>query len=141
MDISKLTDAAELAKAIPHAQALGMSFVEIGQGHAIMQLPYDEKLIGDPQTGVIHGGAVFALMDTCAGAAVMSHPDAKGYTATIDLRVDYMRSATPGQTLRTRADCYRYGRSVAFVRAVAYDEDEARPVAVANGAFVASKGE
>jgi uncharacterized protein (TIGR00369 family) len=141
MDISKLTDAAELAKAIPHAQALGMSFVEIGQGHAIMQLPYDEKLIGDPQTGVIHGGAVFALMDTCAGAAVMSHPDAKGYTATIDLRVDYMRSATPGQILRTRADCYRYGRSVAFVRAVAYDEDEARPVAVANGAFVASKGE
>lgn len=129
--------ARRFTEAIPHCAALGMKLTHIGDGEAVIEMPYDERFIGDPRTGVIHGGAVSALMDTCCGAAVMSHPQAPAITATIDLRIDYMRPATPGQTIRARATCYRVTKSVAFVRAVTLDDDEDRPVATAAGTFTA----
>jgi uncharacterized protein (TIGR00369 family) len=135
------TIARQFIEALPHSRALGMQLDAISEGTATISMPYDERLIGDPATGVIHGGAVSALMDTACGASVMSHPQAGFSTATLDLRIDYMRPATPGQTIRARAECHHVTRSVAFVRAVATDDDDSRPVAMATGAFtVEQKG-
>ncbi|MBK0326539.1 PaaI family thioesterase [Rhodobacteraceae bacterium F11138] len=137
--VDKAILARQFIEAIPHAKALGMRLTEIGQGNAKIEMDYDEKLIGDPKTGVVHGGAVSAMMDTCCGAAVMSHPSAPAGTATIDLRIDYMRAAMPGQKIRTSAICYHITRSVAFVRATATDDDEDRPVATASGSFTVER--
>lgn len=127
--------------ALPYAKALSMDVTEIGDGKAVTAMPYDTRLVGDPDTGVIHGGAVSALLDTCAGAAVMSHPSVTTAAATLDLRIDYMRPANAGQTIVASAECYHVTRSVAFVRATAVDDDADRPVATATATFTLAHGD
>ncbi len=126
-------------ESLPHCMALGMALNSIGEGEAEFAMPYAEALIGDPDTGVIHGGAVSALMDTCAGAAVMSHPRAGYATATLDLRIDYMRAAKPGATVTAHAICYHMTKAVAFVRVSAQDGTSDVPVAAATGAFAVQR--
>ena len=53
---------------------------------------------------VIHGGVVTTLLDAACGAAVMSAGIAKVPTATIDLRIDYLRSAKPKAQIRAKGN-------------------------------------
>lgn len=120
----------------PQAKALGVESVSLEKGVAVLKAPYREELVGDPDTGVIAGGVVTTLLDHCCGQAVHTALDKFSYIATLDLRIDYMRPAEPGKDIFARAHCFKVTRSVAFVRAVAYEDDPDDPVAAASAAFM-----
>ena len=120
----------------PQARALGFETVSLDHAVAVLKVPYDPKLVGDPDTGVIAGGVVTTLLDHCSGQAVHAALDSFKYIATLDLRIDYMRAAEPGKDIIARAHCFKVTRNVAFVRAVAYDNDPEDPVAAATAAFM-----
>ena len=121
---------------IPHNKALGLRMTELERARATFVLPYDAKLIGNPDTGVLHGGAITALLDACSGASVFAALAEWSSIATLDLRIDYLRAGEPGKAITARAHCYRLTRNVAFTRAVAFHEDEADPIATSMGTFM-----
>jgi uncharacterized protein (TIGR00369 family) len=112
---------------IPHNRALGMKVLSISRAEAIFALPYAAKLVGNPDTGVLHGGAITALLDAASGAAVFAALTDWVPIATLDLRIDYLRAAEPGHDVVARATCYKLGKNVAFTRAIAYHQDAAAP--------------
>ena len=120
----------------PHSRALGFEVLDVAKGTATLKVAFREDLIGDPQAGVIAGGVVTALLDHVCGHAVMMGLDSLTAIATLDLRIDYMRAALPGHGVIAKADCYKVTRSIAFVRASAWDLDPNDPVATAQAAFM-----
>ena len=124
------------AEFVPHNRALGMTFVDYGDGMAQIVLPYRADLVGNPETGVLHGGVLSSLLDSACGASVMLKMKIPTQIATLDLRIDSLRAAVPGRDLYARATCYKLSRNVGFVRATAFHDDEDDPVASAAGAFM-----
>ncbi len=133
--------AAAMNGVAPHAAALGIETVGFDGDVAILKTPYRAELVGDPDTGVIAGGVVTALLDHACGQAVFAALKSPTTIATLDLRIDYMRSAEPGKDVFCRAHCYKVTRSVAFVRASAYDDTVDDPVATAQAAFMLNSSE
>ncbi len=125
-----------MATASPHMRALGVRFTRVDDGVVVAELPYRADLVGDPITGVLHGGVVTTLLDSTAGAAVFSRLSTPMPIATLDLRIDYLRPSTPHKPLRARVECFKLTHHVAFTRGIAFNEDEDDPVASMAGTFM-----
>jgi len=121
---------------VAHIRELGIEVEERLPRGVVMRLPYREELVGNPDTGVLHGGAVTTLVDSASGFAAMASLPELGPVATLDLRIDYLRPAAAGEDLLVRAVCYRLTRRIAFVRAEAYQQSPDDPVAAAMGTFM-----
>ncbi len=128
--------AVQMLEGSPHARALGIEAVSLDPSEALTKIRFQPELVGDPDTGVIAGGVVTALLDHTMGQAAMASMTVYSSIATLDLRIDYMRPAEPGHDIFCRAHCYKMTRTVAFVRAQAYDRDINDPVATAQAAFM-----
>lgn len=123
----------------PQAKALGFRFVSVEPGRGSIEVPWRADLVGNPDTDVIAGGVVTSLLDHTCGMAIISASKEFMATATLDLRIDYMRPAAPRAGVTAMAHCYKLTRSIAFVRAEAWDVDPSDLIATAQGAFVINR--
>lgn len=120
-----------------HGGWLGMRYHGHGADWLELALPWREELVGISGSGILASGPIISLMDNATSMAVWTRLGHFRAQVTVDLRVDYMRAAVPGRTVIGRGECYKLGRTIAFVRGIAYDGDIADPVAHVTGTFMA----
>ena len=119
-----------------HGKVIGTRYHNHGADWCELAIPYDERLIGDPETGVIASGPILALMDMACSTAAWLKRGGFVPHATLDLRIDYLRPARVGATVIGHGECYRVTRSIAFVRGHAHDGDADDPLAHVAGTFM-----
>jgi uncharacterized protein (TIGR00369 family) len=132
--------AARLMGLTPYIEGIGGEVLEIGREHALARLPYGPHLVGDPDSGVVHGGVITGLLDHTSGMAVMGALREPMPIATLDLRIDYMKPATPGEAIVAECHCVKVTHEIAFVRGSAYHGDASDPIALCTGAFILMRG-
>ena len=119
----------DLVEHVPHCKRLGIEVVRVAPREATVRLPYRGELVGDPVRKVVFGGVITTLLDHASGLAVFCSLSELTAIATLDLRIDYLRAAEPGCDLVGRAECYKLGAQVAFVRGTAWDRSPDDPFA------------
>ncbi|MBH8580276.1 PaaI family thioesterase [Halomonas pacifica] len=120
-------DIAAWLDAIPYARRLGIEPVGSGSAPLYRLAPKPEN-IGNPLLPALHGGVVAAFMETAGLLELMRVGESPRLPKLIDFAIDYLRSARVVPTL-ARCEITREGRRLANVSVVAWQEDEARPVA------------
>lgn len=124
-----------LEDSIPHIHALGIRIVEADGPVAISRLPWADHLVGDPDSGILHGGPITTQIDNLSAVAMHSAIGHAVPCATIDLRVEYLKPATPGEDVFARSELRRITRQIAFITSVAY-HDPADPIALASCTYM-----
>jgi uncharacterized protein (TIGR00369 family) len=105
---------------------LGLTVVSATPDDVAVRMTIPEGLYSP--YGMVHGGAVAALIDTAFGIVVACQLPAGSRTATHELNINYI-SFSRGPTLLCRARVLRMGRAVASV--------EGEVISEAGGALVA----
>jgi acyl-coenzyme A thioesterase PaaI-like protein len=109
---------------IPYAVFLGLH-VQVRNNILIVRMPFDLKLVGNPQPQRLHGGVIGGLLEftgalTVARAMAIATPGADiPIPKPLNISLDYLRAGAPQDTFAS-ASITRLGRRVANVRADAW---------------------
>ncbi len=109
----------------------------VGERWATAILPTDA--INLRPGGIISGPTVFGICDAALYYACFTAIGIEPMTLTSELSIRFMRPAR-GEVLRARADLHQVGRRSIIGSIVAWTDDPAKPVAVAQGTYVRPAG-
>jgi len=128
-----------MVEGAPYSAALGLRYLSSSPGLGSILLPWRADLVGLEGRDVLAPGAVTALIDQTCGLAIISCFATRILPATLDLRIDHMRPAAPRTSVIASAHCYKVTRTIAFVRAEAWDASREDLVATAQAAFTLNR--
>ena len=101
------------------ARLLGIETTVVREGYAEGFMEYRPDLANP--IGVVHGGALFTMIDAIGGSAAASHGI---HCATSTITVQYLRPAGAQGKFRCVARELKAGRKISSVQAEIYDEEE-----------------
>lgn len=106
-------DAATLLRLTPFAATVGVEFGRLEPAEVTGRLPWAGRLctVG----GALHGGALVTLADAVAGVCAYLNLPAGASTATIELKVNFLRAVRAG-TVEAVARPLHLGQTVIVVQ-------------------------
>ena len=114
----------------PYGDLIGLKVDEQKNGHSKCSLESEEKLFNPHH--VMHGAAIYSLVDTGMGAALYPSLNPGEICATIEIKINYYKAVKSG-TVTCVTDVINRGKSVANLESSVYNNDAL--VAKANGNY------
>jgi uncharacterized protein (TIGR00369 family) len=130
----KAPDMAALLAAVPYCEFLGAT-ARLDGDRVVLEMPFDEKLVGNPIIPALHGGVIGSLLETAAIVQTVWTTRADALPKPVDITIDYLRAGR-ALTSYAGAKLARQGRRVVNVHAWMWQENEARPIAALRGHFL-----
>ena len=78
----------------PFAKLIGLSIIRMDKECSQCALQAGEKLLNI--NGVVHGGAIYSMVDTGMGAALYAHVAEGQRFATVEIKISYFAAVTSG---------------------------------------------
>ncbi len=117
---------------------IGIDHLDYDSGDAVVSFPMAPELIGNPTAGILHGGVTASVIDLTGGlSALIScakfHENASpeviqqklAASATIDMRVDYLRPGK-GVSFLCKSRIIRAGSRIVVSKIDLFNEKEVR---------------
>jgi uncharacterized protein (TIGR00369 family) len=97
---------------------IGTHLIEVAHGRLVLEGNLTGEAHGFPTSRgtIVHGGAIATLADESLASVAFTAAEEGETTATVDLKVDFLRPATPGRYL-ARATLRHRTRRLAFCEA------------------------
>ena len=124
----------------PYAQSLDMEISGLHDGAPLITMPFAQKVQGRP--GFLHGGAISGLLEMAAVAAIahaLRERSDEARFKQVNVTVDFMRGGTM-QTSYAVGTITRLGRTMANVESRAWQDDPAKPMAIATLHYLLKRG-
>ncbi len=128
------TNYAAVIEQIPYARQLGVEMHE-ENGELLFVLPFKEANVGNPILPALHGGVIGGFLENSALLHLMWARESLEVPKTIDFSIDYLRSGK-AQILYAQCEITKQGKRVANVMMTAWQDDKAKPIAVARAHFL-----
>jgi len=118
----------------PYVDYLGIRMAP-GNPAPLFRMPYQHKLIGNPDLPALHGGVIAGFAETAAMLHLAQALQGAKLPKGIDFAVDYLRSGRPVETF-AQCELVRVGGRVAQVQVRCWQSGPDNPIVVARGHFL-----
>jgi uncharacterized protein (TIGR00369 family) len=100
----------------PCATLLSLDILEADRETGRVTIAFTAKPEFCNASGNVQGGLLAAMLDDCMGPAILIATEAKSFLSTIDLNVQFLAPAKPGQLIG-RGRVVKIGKTIGFVEA------------------------
>jgi len=121
----------------PIAQLIGFNLVEMGEGHAVMELEAEMKH-RNPM-GTLHGGVICDVADAAMGAAYYTTLEEGESFTTIELKINYLKPVWEG-LIRAEGRVIKNGKTIGLLKCEVTDSENSL-VAFATSTCMTLRGE